>query len=219
MSDKKFHIETLAVHAGQPTFGDPATNARAVPVYRTTAYNFRDSKHGADLFGLRELGNIYARLMNPTNDVLANVGDAKSLVIHPASTTHSHQQPTGRGRHRLQPPCIYSRATMGRRRRRRLDKRGGALLAKRNRVAPSVRRMVRQRQTDARRGVCPDWRQGQVLQPWLREEPRRGLGPRLQRTVPVLITNSFRHKTLRTQRLCASALKQSTVQLGNLKML
>ena len=71
MSDKKFHIETLAVHAGQPTFGDPATNARAVPVYRTTAYNFRDSKHGADLFGLRELGNIYARLMNPTNDVLA----------------------------------------------------------------------------------------------------------------------------------------------------
>ena len=42
-----------------------------MPVYRTTAYNFRDSKHGADLFALRELGNIYARLMNPTNDVLA----------------------------------------------------------------------------------------------------------------------------------------------------
>ena len=66
-----FHIETLAVHAGQNPHGDPATNARAVPVYRTTAYNFRDSKHGADLFALRELGNIYARLMNPTNDVLA----------------------------------------------------------------------------------------------------------------------------------------------------
>ena len=71
MSDRKYHIETLAVHAGQDAFGDPATKARAVPVYRTTAYNFRDSKHGADLFGLRELGNIYARLMNPTNDVLA----------------------------------------------------------------------------------------------------------------------------------------------------
>ena len=71
MSEKKYHVETLAVHAGQDTYGDPATNARAVPVYRTTAYNFRDSKHGADLFGLRELGNIYARLMNPTNDVLA----------------------------------------------------------------------------------------------------------------------------------------------------
>ena len=72
MSEKKYHIETLAVHAGQNPHGDPATNARAVPVYRTTAYNFRDSKHGADLFALRELGNIYARLMNPTNDVLAS---------------------------------------------------------------------------------------------------------------------------------------------------
>ena len=71
MSERKYHIETLAVHAGQTAHGDPATYARAVPVYRTTAYNFRDSKHGADLFGLRELGNIYARLMNPTNDVLA----------------------------------------------------------------------------------------------------------------------------------------------------
>ncbi len=66
---KKFHIETLAVHAGQEA-PDSSTLARAVPVYRTTAYNFRDSKHGSDLFGLRELGNIYARLMNPTNDVL-----------------------------------------------------------------------------------------------------------------------------------------------------
>ena len=71
MSSKTYHIETLAVHAGQSVHGDPATYARAVPIYRTTAYNFRDSKHGADLFGLRELGNIYARLMNPTNDVLA----------------------------------------------------------------------------------------------------------------------------------------------------
>ncbi|MBR3222295.1 MAG: O-acetylhomoserine aminocarboxypropyltransferase/cysteine synthase [Kiritimatiellae bacterium] len=71
MSEKRYHIETLAVHAGQDARGDSATGARAVPVYRTTAYNFRDSQHGADLFALRELGNIYARLMNPTNDVLA----------------------------------------------------------------------------------------------------------------------------------------------------
>ncbi len=68
MSDRKYHIETLALHAGQVP--DPATNACAVPVYRTTAYSFRDSKHGADLFALKEFGNIYARLMNPTNDVL-----------------------------------------------------------------------------------------------------------------------------------------------------
>lgn len=69
MSEKKYHIETLALHAGQEA-PDPATNARAVPVYRTTAYNFRNSQHGADLFALKELGNIYSRLMNPTNDVL-----------------------------------------------------------------------------------------------------------------------------------------------------
>jgi O-acetylhomoserine (thiol)-lyase len=63
-----YHLETLALHAGQTP--DPTTLARAVPVYRTTAFNFRNAKHGADLFALRETGNIYARLMNPTNDVL-----------------------------------------------------------------------------------------------------------------------------------------------------
>ncbi|MCI6288264.1 MAG: O-acetylhomoserine aminocarboxypropyltransferase/cysteine synthase [Lentisphaeria bacterium] len=65
---KNYHIETLAIHAGQVP--DPTTLSRAVPVYRTTAYAFRSSQHGADLFGLRESGNIYARLMNPTEDVL-----------------------------------------------------------------------------------------------------------------------------------------------------
>ena len=68
MSKRKYHIETLALHAGQEP--DPTTLARAVPVYRTTAFNFKSSKHGADLFALRESGNIYGRLMNPTNDVL-----------------------------------------------------------------------------------------------------------------------------------------------------
>ncbi|MDR0355871.1 MAG: O-acetylhomoserine aminocarboxypropyltransferase/cysteine synthase [Deltaproteobacteria bacterium] len=70
MSEKKYRLETLAVHAGQEA--DPTTLARAVPVYRTTAYKFRNSEHGANLFALKELGNIYARLMNPTNDVLEN---------------------------------------------------------------------------------------------------------------------------------------------------
>ncbi|MDR3197395.1 MAG: O-acetylhomoserine aminocarboxypropyltransferase/cysteine synthase [Planctomycetaceae bacterium] len=65
---KKYHLETLAIHAGQEI--EPTTLARAVPVYRTTAYNFKNSEHGANLFALKELGNIYARLMNPTNDVL-----------------------------------------------------------------------------------------------------------------------------------------------------
>jgi len=60
-------FETLALHAGQES--DPTTNARAVPIYQTTAYTFDSSDHAADLFGLREFGNIYTRIMNPTSDV------------------------------------------------------------------------------------------------------------------------------------------------------
>lgn len=66
--DQHYHLETLAIHAGQVP--DPTTLSRAVPVYRTTAYAFKSSQHGADLFALKENGNIYARLMNPTEDVL-----------------------------------------------------------------------------------------------------------------------------------------------------
>ncbi|MFO8231601.1 MAG: aminotransferase class I/II-fold pyridoxal phosphate-dependent enzyme, partial [Longimonas sp.] len=60
-------FETLQLHAGQEP--DPATNARAVPIYATTSYTFDDAEHGADLFALKEFGNIYTRIMNPTNDV------------------------------------------------------------------------------------------------------------------------------------------------------
>jgi len=59
---------TMAVHAGQSP--DPTTNARAVPIYATTSYVFDDTQHAANLFGLAEFGNIYSRIMNPTNDVL-----------------------------------------------------------------------------------------------------------------------------------------------------
>jgi len=65
---KNLRYETLQIHAGQEP--DPVTGARAVPIYQTTSYNFRNSKHGADLFALNEFGNIYTRLMNPTTDVL-----------------------------------------------------------------------------------------------------------------------------------------------------
>jgi len=61
-------FNTLALHAGQER--DEVTYARAVPVHRTSSYLFRDTKHAADLFGLRELGNIYTRIMNPTQDIL-----------------------------------------------------------------------------------------------------------------------------------------------------
>ena len=61
------HFETLQLHAGQQI--DPTTKARAVPIYQTTSYGFDNSEHAANLFGLREFGNIYTRIMNPTTDV------------------------------------------------------------------------------------------------------------------------------------------------------
>lgn len=63
-----YRLATLALHAGQEP--DSATSARAVPIYATSSFVFRDSGHAADLFALREFGNIYSRIMNPTNDVL-----------------------------------------------------------------------------------------------------------------------------------------------------
>jgi O-acetylhomoserine (thiol)-lyase len=68
MSSSTKHPETLALHAGWRS--DPTTGAVAVPVYQTTSYQFRDTEHAANLFALKELGNIYTRIMNPTNDVL-----------------------------------------------------------------------------------------------------------------------------------------------------
>lgn len=65
--ERKLALETLAVHAGQEI--DPATMSRAVPLYQTTSYGFRDTDHAANLFALKEFGNIYTRLMNPTSDV------------------------------------------------------------------------------------------------------------------------------------------------------
>src|SRR5690242_162868 len=61
------HFETLQQHAGQEP--DPATGARAVPIYQTTSFSFKSSEHGANLFALKEFGNIYTRIMNPTTDV------------------------------------------------------------------------------------------------------------------------------------------------------
>lgn len=65
--ERQLSPETLAIHAGQEI--DPTTYSRAVPLYQTTSYGFRDTEHAANLFGLKEFGNIYSRIMNPTNDV------------------------------------------------------------------------------------------------------------------------------------------------------
>jgi len=65
--DSRLKIETLALHGGQEP--DPTTGSRAVPIYQTAAYQFKSTEHAANLFGLKEFGNIYTRLMNPTSDV------------------------------------------------------------------------------------------------------------------------------------------------------
>ena len=67
MSEKKYGLSTLAVHAGQE-FPDPTTGSRAVPIYQTASYVFKSTDHAANLFALKELGNIYTRIMNPTSD-------------------------------------------------------------------------------------------------------------------------------------------------------
>ncbi|MDO9255199.1 MAG: O-acetylhomoserine aminocarboxypropyltransferase/cysteine synthase [Bacteroidales bacterium] len=67
MSDKKLHFETLQIHAGQVV--DSTTLSRAVPIYQTSSYVFKNAEHGANLFALKEFGNIYTRIMNPTTDV------------------------------------------------------------------------------------------------------------------------------------------------------
>lgn len=68
MSEKSLKAETIALHGGWRA--DPTTGAVAVPIYQTTSYQFRDTQHAENLFALKELGNIYTRIMNPTNDVL-----------------------------------------------------------------------------------------------------------------------------------------------------
>jgi len=82
--DDNYNIETLCVHAGQDP--DPSTTSRGVPVYRTSSYVFKSTEHAAKLFGLKELGNIYTRLMNPTHDILekriaALEGGAAALAL------------------------------------------------------------------------------------------------------------------------------------------
>ncbi|MBT4625164.1 MAG: bifunctional O-acetylhomoserine aminocarboxypropyltransferase/cysteine synthase, partial [Rhodospirillales bacterium] len=68
MTERTLHPDTMALHAGYRS--DPTTGAVAVPIYQTTSYQFRDSEHAENLFALKELGNIYTRIMNPTHDVL-----------------------------------------------------------------------------------------------------------------------------------------------------
>ena len=105
-------IETKAVHSGYSP--DPTTNAVAVPIYQTTAYAFDNTQHGADLFNLAVLGNIYTRIMNPTNDVLEQrVADMEggvaglALASGQAATTYSIQTITEAGDNIISMSTLY----------------------------------------------------------------------------------------------------------------
>ena len=113
MSDPTtWSFETLQIHAGQSP--DPTTGARALPIYQTTAYQFRDTKHAADLFGLAELGNIYTRIMNPTQDAVeqrlaALEGGVAALLLASGSsaTAFSIMNVAEAGDHIVSSPNVY----------------------------------------------------------------------------------------------------------------
>ncbi|CAB4589054.1 unannotated protein [freshwater metagenome] len=105
-------FETRQIHAGQ--IPDPTTGARALPLYQTTAYQFRDTKHAADLFGLAELGNIYTRIMNPTQDAVEQriaslEGGVAALLVASgsAATTFAVLNVAEAGDHIVSSPSLY----------------------------------------------------------------------------------------------------------------
>jgi O-acetylhomoserine (thiol)-lyase len=107
-----YSFETQQIHAGQ--VADPTTGARALPLYQTTAYQFRDTKHAADLFGLAELGNIYTRIMNPTQDtveqrIAALEGGVAALLLSSgsAATTFAVLNVAQAGDHIVSSPSLY----------------------------------------------------------------------------------------------------------------
>src|SRR5918998_194003 len=87
MTERAWGFETRQIHAGAEP--DPTTGARAVPIYQTTSYDLGDTKRAADLFALAEIGNVYTRIMNPTQAVLTlailNIAEAGSHVVSSSS--------------------------------------------------------------------------------------------------------------------------------------
>jgi O-acetylhomoserine (thiol)-lyase len=95
----RYGIGTRAVHSALES-ADPATNARAVPIYATTSYVFDSAEHAADLFALREPGNIYTRIMNPTSDVFERrIADLEGGVAAVASPSGQAAQTLARLNH------------------------------------------------------------------------------------------------------------------------
>ena len=108
-----YRFETLALHVGQEN-PDPATDSRAVPIYQTTSYVFKNSQHAADRFGLADAGNIYGRLTNSTQDVLekrvaALEGGSAALAVASgaAAITYTIEALAGAGDHIVAQKTIY----------------------------------------------------------------------------------------------------------------
>ncbi len=113
MSEKKLHFETLQLHVGQEQ-ADPVTDSRAVPIYQTTSYVFRNSQHAADRFGLKDPGNIYGRLTNSTQDVFekrvaALEGGIAALAVASgaAAITYALQNVAQNGDHIIAADNLY----------------------------------------------------------------------------------------------------------------
>ena len=113
MSEKKLHFETLQLHVGQEQ-PDPVTDSRAVPIYQTTSYVFRNSQHAADRFGLKDPGNIYGRLTNSTQDVFekrvaALEGGVAALAVASgaAAITYALQNVAQNGDHIIAADNLY----------------------------------------------------------------------------------------------------------------
>lgn len=113
MSEKKLHFETLQLHVGQEQ-ADPVTDARAVPIYQTTSYVFRNSQHAADRFALKDPGNIYGRLTNSTQDVFekrvaALEGGIAALAVASgaAAITYALQNVAQNGDHIIAADNLY----------------------------------------------------------------------------------------------------------------
>ena len=113
MSEKKLHFETLQLHVGQEQ-ADPVTDSRAVPIYQTTSYVFRNSQHAADRFGLRDAGNIYGRLTNTTQSVFeeritALEGGTAGLAVASgaAAVTYAIQNVAQAGDHIIAADNLY----------------------------------------------------------------------------------------------------------------
>ena len=145
MDKTKLHFETLQLHVGQEQ-PDPATGARAVPIYQTTSYVFRDSQHAADRFALRDAGNIYGRLTNDTQRILeeriaALEGGAAALAVASgaAAVTYALQNILRPGDHLVAADNLYG---------------GTVTLIAHTLAAQGIK-------ADFVRGVCGDLRQSQ----------------------------------------------------------